>query len=392
MNYSTALLIGRRQSGKTTYIAQSALKRIHDGAPIALFDPYGTATNLILPRIPKDRWKDVVLIEPDREHPVTFNPLYNIAEHQFSKTKDTLKHTLKSIWGYTDFPTPTMDDILNHSIGAILYSQNPTLLTLKWFLTSTKRRNLILEHNEIDIAIKDYWTSDFEDMSDRQQIDEKRSTLSKVRAFTSDPYTRNILGQYVSKINMSDILKDKILLVNVSIAALGIEASKLLGSLLMAELHQATLSHTGTFHCYIDGADRFAQSIEVEMAEMTSPVSYLFSITHLGQIEKRFKDALLGASDATLAFTTGVIDQQLLQPVYFRGQTNNTQPLLYELSPFGMCINTSYHEEPEWNKQPPLSFPTFDDASKQIRHLSRERYTRPRKVVETEITRFVRNS
>ena len=62
------LLLGRKSSGKSTLVANLALDDIHNGAGIALFDPYEIATNLILPRIPPARWKDVVLVEPHSQN------------------------------------------------------------------------------------------------------------------------------------------------------------------------------------------------------------------------------------------------------------------------------------------------------------------------------------
>jgi hypothetical protein len=392
MNYTTAILIGRRQTGKTTFLVQSALEKIYEGAGIALFDPYSTATELILSRIPEERYGDVVLCEPDRDHPFAFNSLYNLPEEKFSLTTDAHKHTLKGCWDYTNFPTPTMDDILTNGISAVLYSQNPTLVSLKWFLTNSKRREKVLDSVE-DIAVKDYWTNDFASLNPKQQIDETRSTLTKVRAFTTDPITRNILGQHVSRIVLKNILdQKKILIVDVGIGKMGIEASKLLGSLLMSELHQAALSYTGKpFYCYIDGANRFAQSIQVEMAEMPSGVSFMFSLTHLGQIEDRFKKALFGASDIMLSFTTGLLDGQELEPIFYRGANDNVNNKLYELEPYEMCIamNDGSVKRPHAK---PLNFPVFDGAEKTIRHQSREKYTRPRKDVEAELKRFIGNS
>lgn len=388
MDFSSALLIGRRQTGKTTYIVNSALDDIYDGAPIALFDPYGTAAQLLLPRIPKNRWDDVVLIEPDHNFPAAYNPLYDIKESEFSLATDTLKHTLKSCWDYTNFPTPTMDDILYHGISAVLYAQNPSLVALNEFLTNPKRRKHVLSSVD-NLAIEKFWTHDFAALNERDQRAETRSTLTKVRAFTSNPYTANILGQPISKIDMKDILRCKILIVDVSISKLGIEASKLLGSLLMAELHQAALSNAGWFRCYVDGAERFAQSIQVEMAEMTSGASYLFAITHLGQIEKRFQDALIGATDTLMTFTLGVRDAIELQPVFLRGANDTINPTILEMVPFEMCITpTSGRIERPYAD--PLTYPVVKNAEKQIRRLSREKYTRQRKDVEAELKRFAR--
>lgn len=112
----------------------------------------------------------------------------------------------------------------------------------------------------------------------------------------------------------------------------------------------------------------------------------------MGQIGERFRSALLGASDALLSFTTGVADQPVLQPVFLRGAFENNANLLHELKPFEMCISTVQQARPEWRLVPPLSVPVHPNAERQIRHRSREQYTRPKTVVEAAIRRFVGNS
>ena len=56
----------------------------------------------------------------------------------------------------------------------------------------------------------------------------------RLTAFTSDPLTRHILGQPVSKIDLKEIMETgKILIMNLPIGQIGLEATKLLGSLVL---------------------------------------------------------------------------------------------------------------------------------------------------------------
>jgi len=389
MDFSTALLIGKRQTGRTTYIVQSALEKIFKGAGIALFDPYGTATDLLLPRIPPDLWDQVVLLEYDPEHPFSYNPLYNSQNH--SRTTDTQKHTLKSAWDYLDFPTPQMDVILSNAIFAGLESESPTLVQLESIITSDEYRKRILKSAD-NFVVKRFWEKFFGPLQLRQQLDETRSTLSKIRAITTDPVTRNILGQTVSRIHLPDIMKGKILVVNLAVSKFGIEASRLLGSLLLADLHQAALSHEGDFYCYIDGADRFAESIQVEMAEMTSGASYLFSISHLEQVGKRFRSALL-ASDVLTSFRLSIFDAKLLQPLFLPGdsENDNINDKLHSLKFGQMAVSDAWGNRC-FERLDPLNFVVYDDALKEIRHRSRNKHTRQRREVEEDLKRFIRNS
>jgi hypothetical protein len=193
--FANTHLIGKRRTGKTTLLSKWIIDDINEGAGIALFDAYGDCTEQVLSHIPPERIGDVVLVEPhDSGFPVAINPLYQISRDDRSKVVRSIVNTFKSISGYTNIATPVLDDFLSHSISALLDYQHATLVGLKWLFTSTEFRQKVLRQIN-DPVIQDFWKSDFEMLSERSQVEATQSTLNKIRAFTSDPISRNILGQ-----------------------------------------------------------------------------------------------------------------------------------------------------------------------------------------------------
>ena len=392
--FANTQVIGRKQTGKTTLIAEMILDDIYNGAGVALFDAYGAAAKLVLDRIPEERWDDVVLIEPhtQRNHPVAYNPFFNIKPEDRSKFVAGEKYTLKSVWDYISFPTPTMDDTITNSVAAVLETNEPTLVSLKWFLTSKKHRDRALLSVK-DKIIKNYWTNDFDSLSKKQQSDDTRSTLTKIRAFTSDPLTRHILGQPVSKIDLKEIMDTgKILIVNLPIGQIGLEATKLLGSLLMADLHNVALARSGDpFYCFVDGCNRFAYSTQVEMLDTpaSSQVGYVFTHSFLDQLEPQLKNALIGSAGNIVSFATGVLDEGQLGALFPENQIFSN---LFELEQFDMCLRLHGREKVVRETLPELNYPIIRHAAQNIRNLTQNKYTNQRKDVERALARFIKDT
>ena len=69
-------ILGATGVGKSTLIANMMLADIEQGRGCAIFDPHGDICDDILKRVPENRKKDVIFIDPsDFEFPIGFNLL-----------------------------------------------------------------------------------------------------------------------------------------------------------------------------------------------------------------------------------------------------------------------------------------------------------------------------
>ena len=79
LEYTPTWIAGKTSTGKTVTLLNIALENIEQG--MLFIDPRGDATQQFLSRIPKERWSDVIVIDPtDMKHPVAFNILKDIRE------------------------------------------------------------------------------------------------------------------------------------------------------------------------------------------------------------------------------------------------------------------------------------------------------------------------
>jgi len=198
----------------------------------------------------------------DQAFPLGFNMLHNVPMDKRALIASSLVDAFKASWGYT-IATPDLDQFLYMGLSALLDMPDATLLGLKFILTPTSPyRNKVLSYIK-DPIVKDFWATDFEQhFSDKDKKEKTQSTLNKIRALVSDPTIRNVIGQKKSSFNLSDIIKDKqILLVSLPQGKLGIEKSRLIGSLLLAHLHHTAMAGSRTpFHVYLDEAHHFGTS------------------------------------------------------------------------------------------------------------------------------------
>ncbi len=75
--------IGKTGTGKSTLIANLAINDIKKGHGIAIIDPHGDLTEIILEHIPNSRVNDVIYFNPsDREFPISINPLEVVNKEQ----------------------------------------------------------------------------------------------------------------------------------------------------------------------------------------------------------------------------------------------------------------------------------------------------------------------
>jgi hypothetical protein len=384
--FANTHLIGKRRTGKTTLLSKWIIDDINEGAGIALFDAYGDCTEQVLSHIPPERIGDVVLVEPhDSGFPVAINPLYQISRDDRSKVVRSIVNTFKSISGYTNIATPVLDDFLSHSISALLDYQHATLVGLKWLFTSTEFRQKVLRQIN-DPVIQDFWKSDFEMLSERSQVEATQSTLNKIRAFTSDPISRNILGQSTPTIVLKDILAEgKIMIVNMPIGKLGIETTKLLGSLLMGQLHHEAVGRSGApFYVYVDGCNYFAPATQVQMLDTPyySQVGYTFSHQYLDQLDSTLQVALIGSVGTLFGLQCGVVDSERLEKEF---QFSPQDIRLYELSAFNARVSTG-------GRGFPVSFRSLGEGTSDslvIRRQSRNRYAKQRAHVEARLQKFI---
>lgn len=252
-------LVGASGSGKSTHLLQMMLQDLTLGNGFACFDPHGDLIDAVLERVTESRLKDVILFDPaDEDFPIGFNIL--AAHSELEKT--LLSSDLVSI--FRRFSTSwgdVMNSILANSVLAFLEStRGGNLLDLKRFLIERSFREDFLKTVQ-DEEIRYYWQVEFPQIKGKPFA----PLLTRLDTFLRSKLIRYIVAQKENRLDFRSIMDErKILLVRLSLGAIGEENAYLLGTLLVSKLYHATLSRQNVsekkrppFFLYLDEAHHF---------------------------------------------------------------------------------------------------------------------------------------
>ncbi|GAF67614.1 unnamed protein product, partial [marine sediment metagenome] len=219
--FSHTWVIGKTGVGKSTALIRWAVDDILAGDGIAFFDPHGDAAEEIMRHVPKHRRNDVVYFNP-YEMAIGFNPLDTVPEERKAFVASSIVDTFKSVWGYADIATPTLDQFLFNGARALMDMPDGTLFGLKFLLTSSTYRKRVIAHIK-DPTIADFWRTDFEEhMPQREQRQRTLSTLNKIGSLIADPAIRASIAQPKNRLDLKSIIETgKILIVSLPQGQLG---------------------------------------------------------------------------------------------------------------------------------------------------------------------------
>lgn len=251
-------ILGATGMGKSTLLHSLICQDIANGNGVAVLDPHGDLIEQILPCIPQDRIKDVVLIDPsDATYPVPFNLLHAHSELE----KELLASDLVAL--FRRFSTSwgdQMNSVFANAILAILESSTGgTLIDLRRFLIEKPFRERFLETVNDD-AVTYYWKHEYPLLKSSSI----GSILTRLDAFLRPKLIRNMVSQNES-LPMGQFMNErKIILVKLAQGLIGEENSYLLGATIVAKLQQAAMARQAQakedrvpFFLYIDEFHHF---------------------------------------------------------------------------------------------------------------------------------------
>jgi len=236
-------LFGGTGTGKSTLLANMAASDLAAGTGITVVDPHGGLYDELLSNhIPRHRKNDVILFDPkSRTHALALNVLDCPQPEQRGLVVSHVVSIFNTLWAQSW--GPRLEDILRNSLWALIEQPSPTsLLALTKILTDDRYRADILRHVE-NPAVLDFFTNTFNRWTSSFREEAVSPVLNKIRAFTTDPMMRAVIGQTRSSFNFRWLMdRRKILLCDLAKGSIGDDNSRLLGSLIVLKEKLAALS------------------------------------------------------------------------------------------------------------------------------------------------------
>nr|WP_245712983.1 ATP-binding protein [Micromonospora nigra] len=320
-------VIGSTGSGKTTLLVNMALDDIKAGRGTVVIDPHGDLVLDILDRLPATTADRVVLFDPDQDNPPTLNPLEG-------DDPDLVVDNLVSIFGniFAKAWGPRMDDVMRVACLTLLRHHNVTLQHIPPLLNSPQFRSAMTVDLDDPAGLSGFWQW-YDSLNDSLRSQVIGPVLARLRAFLLRDFVKRTMRYPRSSFDMGRVLNGGVLLVRIPKGVLGEDTSRLLGSLILAQVWQAATARAGIAPdrrrdatLIIDEAQNFltlANSLDTMLAEARK---YRLSLVLAHQDLAQFPRDLLAAASANarnkIYFTVAPEDAKVL--------SRHTQPELGE--------------------------------------------------------------
>ena len=238
--------LGPTGTGKTTLLMNMILDDVENGRGVAAFDPAkGDLIRDLLDRMPKAAGDRLVLIDPDEEHAPPAINLLDPAVH--GGTPHDVAANLTSVmskvwarwWGHRSA------DICYHGLLTLAHLERSTLAQLPRLLSDTKWRtervNAVVRGLKAweGNTLAEFWEG-FDGLPAGQRAGLVAPLLSRLRLVLAHPMANSLFGVPATTFSFAEILDGGVLLARLPKGVIGEDGTRLIGSLLLAGLWQAT--------------------------------------------------------------------------------------------------------------------------------------------------------
>ncbi|MDF1478771.1 type IV secretory system conjugative DNA transfer family protein [Leifsonia sp. H3M29-4] len=234
--------IGPTGSGKSTLLEHLILSDIAAGRACCVIEPKKQLVDRILATAPTDAAGRIVVLDAtDKDAPIGFNPL-DVGDRDPDIVVDGILSALGAVfhegWG------PRTEYLVQGALLSLARAGQKrtepfTLIDLPRLLSDAAFRRPVVAAVQDDATLAAFW-ADFEAMSPGQRAAAIASPLNKLRKIVMRQPLVRVLGQSQPRFRLRDVFREKkTVLVPLNDALIGEGASKLLGSLIVAELFLA---------------------------------------------------------------------------------------------------------------------------------------------------------
>ncbi|MFA5813791.1 MAG: type IV secretory system conjugative DNA transfer family protein [Patescibacteria group bacterium] len=393
-------IIGKSGGGKSVFIGRLAVQDIENGKGVCVVDPHGDLVQYVLEHIPKERADDVIVFNPsDMERPIGLNML----EAKTDDEKDFAVQEMISIF-YKLFDPQTMGPMFEHNMRNVMLTlmadiNNPgTVIDIPRMFTDDDYVKLYLKKLK-DPVVRAFWEKEMSKVTDFHKSEMLGYLISKVGRFAENEMMRNIMGQQISGFSFREVMDNKkILLVNLAKGKTGEINAKLVGLIIVAKLQMAALGRAdmseekrNDFYLYIDEFQNFiTDSISTILSEARKyRLNLIIAHQYMGQLldergRKDVRDAVLGNAGTICSARIGPDDAEVLAKEF--APTFGSYDLLNTpmFSWYTKLLIDSQASKPFLMNTYPAQKGNPELAAA-ITELSRLKYGRDRRIVETEI-------
>ena len=391
-------VIGKTGMGKSTLMENMIIQDIRNGEGVALVDPHGDFAEKILDFIPSNRINDVIYFNPaDIQFPIAFNVMEAVSQEHKHLIASGLVGVFKKLWA--DSWGPRLEYILRNAILALLDYPGSTLLGVNRMFVDKYYRSKVIAKIK-DPVVRAFWVDEYSKYSAQFATEAVASIQNKIGQFLSTALIRNVVGQVKSTIDIREIMDNrKILIMNLSKGRIGEDASALLGAMMITKIQLAAMSRIEIpeesrkdFFLYVDEFQNFAT--ESFAAILSEARKYRLDLTighqYIEQLSEEVRAAVFGNVGTIVCFRVGAADAEFLVTEFtpYFEEEDLVNLAKYDVYMKLMIDGMASNPFSATTLAPLASRLERTDNSDKIIKVSRERYSKPRDVVEDKISRW----
>lgn len=376
-------VVGKSGTGKSTLLANMIIHDFKHNEGLAVIDPHGDLIETVLNYIPKHRINDVIVFDPSDPQAVV---KLNLFEEGSMVHRELIASGIVSIFQKMYGPIswgPRLEYILRNTLLTLL-SQHAKLEDVVRMLTDAQFRAQVVETLP-DPVLKNFWTSEFNMMQDRQRNEAIAPILNKVGQFVTSPLIRNVVNVQQSSFDIEKVMDEgKILLINVSQGKLGEDNASLLGALMITKIQLAAMNRVYVpeekrkdFYLYIDEFQNFATTsfIKILSEARKYRLNLILANQYMDQVPDDVQAAIFGNAGTIASFVLGASDAERMRKEFGNAYSDED---LVSLAKHQIIVKLMI------DGQMSLPFPAYTLALAQssnqskdtVIRVSRERYSR----------------
>lgn len=313
-------IIGKTGTGKSTLIANMAISDIRKGHGVAVVDPHGDLSEILLDYIPSRRINEVAYLDPSRtDRTFRINPLQVDEPEEAEVVTSGIVSIFQKLYSYSW--GPRLEYILRNTVLTLVRKQGSTMLDIPRILANDGYRKAIVDKLDDDI-LREFWKKEYDQYTPQFRQEAIAPILNKVGQFLSSNRTRNILGFEKSTIDLEEVMNEgKILILNLSQGRLGEDNSSLLGALFITQFQLAAMNRVDIpeaqrrdFYLYVDEFQNFATTsfIKILSEARKYHLNLILANQYMAQLSEDIQKAILGNVGSTVSFTLGAADASVL--------------------------------------------------------------------------------
>ena len=384
-----ALVVGPSGTGKTTFLAHLARELIRTGNGVTVLDPHGTLVRSIAQTMPRERPKEAFLFRlQDTEHPIAINPLA-VEPGRAALAVDELVEILQRVQG-REYWGPQLDLSLRHAAQAAVEVGGSLIETARMLDDPWFREESLSQVTNVETA---RFLGRLKATQERQLL----PAVNRLQRLLATPWLRNTVGQTGSGLRFDELFEQRSVAL-FDLSGIGTTNAKLIGSLLLLLIRQAALRRDPEraarrrHFALMDESSWFLSRTVAELLDQARKfgVGVVIAVQRLGQLApEETRDAVLANTGTLLSFRISERDEAAFlarQMASARVGASDLQQLPRCEAYVQLTLDGDRHP-PAWMRAPvpPDRTPAGAESEAALIASARARYTRPRRVVESEL-------